>query len=87
MLPELNYIATVYNGLDFTDHPINLERADHLLFAGRIAPEKAPDLAIALAQATGRPLRIAGSIEERHRGYFETEVAPHLSDRISYLGR
>ncbi len=86
MLPELNYIATVYNGLNFTDHPINLERAEHLLFAGRIAPEKAPDLAIALAEATGRPLRIAGSIEERYRDFFEAEVAPHLGGGIEYLG-
>jgi glycosyltransferase involved in cell wall biosynthesis len=86
-LPELNYVANVYNGLNldwftFVDRP-----GEYLLFLGRISPKKGTHLAIELAQRTGLPLVIAGYIPPDEEEYFESRVRPHLDGkRIEYIG-
>lgn len=86
-LPELNYVANVYNGIEldwFT--PVD-EPGDYLLFLGRISPKKGTHLAIELARRTGLPLVIAGYIPPDEQDYFEAQVKPHLDERqISYIG-
>lgn len=57
---------------------------DHLLYFGRIHPDKGTAHAIEVARRTGRPLDIAGIIQDR--AYFRTEVEPHLSEDVRYLG-
>ncbi len=54
------------------------------VWSGRIVAEKAPHLAIAIARAAGLGLAIAGPIVDQ--AYFRTEVAPHLDERIRYVG-
>jgi glycosyltransferase involved in cell wall biosynthesis len=54
------------------------------VWSGRIAPEKAPHLAIEMAQAAGIDLTIAGPVIDA--GYFARAVAPRLSDRVRYVG-
>ncbi|MFF0543649.1 glycosyltransferase [Nocardia thailandica] len=50
------------------------ERADFLLFAGRLVPYKRADLAIRIAQRTGRRLVIVG--DGRDRAYLESIAGP-----------
>jgi hypothetical protein len=38
--PGLNYLATVYNGIDLSLYPLQESRGDHLIFLGRIHPDK-----------------------------------------------
>src|SRR6187402_2937840 len=47
--PELNYLATVYNGLDTTNFKFNNEPEDYLLYFGRIHPDKGTAEAIEIA--------------------------------------
>src|ERR1700691_1445532 len=55
--PGLNYLATVYNGIDLSLYPLKEPGRDHLVFLGRIHPDKGVHLAIEGAQLTGsRPL-------------------------------
>lgn len=84
-LPDLNYVATVGNGIRLEDFPPGPGGED-LVFVGRMAPEKAPDLAIQAALLTGRHLVMAGAIEERYRDFFEETVRPHLGGRVEYVG-
>lgn len=85
-LPDLNYIATVGNGIRLGDFPPG-PGGERLAFVGRMAPEKAPDLAIAAAREAGRPLVLAGAVEERHRGFFDEAVRPHLeAGRVEHVG-
>jgi glycosyltransferase involved in cell wall biosynthesis len=87
LLPELNYVATVYNGIRIEDFPFEQDKGDSLLFAGRLAPEKGPDVAIEVAGRSGRRLLIAGPVEEQYRDFFEQRIRPHLDgDRVEYLG-
>ena len=82
--PRLHYAATIHHGIDTAAFGVAPTPGDHLLYFGRIHPDKGTAHAIEVARRTGRPLDIAGIIQDRD--YFRTEVEPHLSDDIRYLG-
>jgi glycosyltransferase involved in cell wall biosynthesis len=82
--PELDYLATVYNGLNAADFAFNETPDDYLLFFGRIHPHKGTAEAIQIALATGKKLLIAGIIQDE--GYYREQVEPHLNDNIVFLG-
>lgn len=94
-LPGLNYVATIANGLDLSHFRVGTGRGDYLAFVGRMAPEKAPDLAVEVARLAGIELRLAGPAEDRHRDFFDgvmsatdTEYVGHLErrDLATFLG-
>ena len=82
--PGLNYVATVYNGIDLSLYPLKEHGGDHLIFLGRIHPDKGVHLAIEVARRSGLPLLIAGIIQDRT--YFREQVAPDLDQTIRYIG-
>ena len=83
--PGLNYLATVYNGIDLSLYPLQESGGDHLIFLGRIHPDKGVHLAIEVARRSGLPLLIAGIIQDKT--YFREQVRPHLDDQqIRYIG-
>lgn len=84
-LPQLNYVATVPNGLRLDDFPVGGGEDGYLAFVGRLAPEKAPLWAIDCARHSGRPLKIAGVIEDAHRDYARAVLA-RCEDGVEYLG-
>ena len=85
-LPELNYVATIPNGIRTIEIPEGSGKDGYLVFVGRMAPEKAPDLAVETALSAGLPLRLAGIVENRHRDFFEAEVLASRSRDIEYVG-
>jgi glycosyltransferase involved in cell wall biosynthesis len=82
--PGLNYLATVYNGIDLALYPLREPGGDHLIFLGRIHPDKGVHLAIEVARLSGLPLIVAGIIQDR--AYFRERVEPHLGPAIRYIG-
>jgi glycosyltransferase involved in cell wall biosynthesis len=83
--PDLNYLATVYNGIDLSLYPFQERGGEHLVFLGRIHPEKGVHLAIEAAKLSGRKLIIAGIIQDE--GYFRRELEPHIDGKnISFIG-
>jgi glycosyltransferase involved in cell wall biosynthesis len=85
LLPELNYVATISNGIRVQEIPLGDGLGGYLAFVGRFAPEKGPDLAVEVARATGLPLRMAGPVEDRYRDYFD-EVVGGSSLDVQHLG-
>ena len=84
--PELNYLATIYNGIETASYRCG-QKQGYLLFLGRISPEKGTHLAIAAARQTGYPLVIAGKVDPFDQEYYEREVRPHLDgDRVRFIG-
>src|SRR5450432_1934832 len=82
---ELNYLATVYNGIDLSLYPLQPSGGDDLIFLGRIHPDKGVHLAIEVARMSGMRLIIAGIIQDE--AYFREQVEPHLDDQnILYIG-
>ena len=83
--PQLPYLATVYNGIDLTNINFTPDPGKHLVFLGRIHPDKGTHLAVQVAQKTGLPLIIAGIIQDTE--YYETLVAPHVDgEQIRFIG-
>lgn len=83
--PSLHYAATIHHGIDTGAFTLGAGRGAHLLFFGRIHPDKGAAQAIAVAHRCGLPLVMAGIIQDHD--YFEAEVAPHLDDdRVRYIG-
>src|SRR2546425_702599 len=81
----LNYLATVYNGIDLSLYPLQEPGGDDLIFLGRIHPDKGVHLAIEVARLSGIRLIIAGIIQDE--AYFREQVKPHLDDQnILYIG-
>ncbi|HIE96468.1 MAG TPA: glycosyltransferase family 4 protein [Fuerstia sp.] len=83
--PGLNYLGTVYNGIDLSLYPLQQSPGDDLIFLGRIHADKGVHLAIEVAQQSGCSLVIAGIIQDQT--YFRKQVEPHLDDQqICYIG-
>jgi glycosyltransferase involved in cell wall biosynthesis len=85
-VPHANFVATVHHGLPVRDYPMG-PGGDHLVFLGRIHPEKRPHIAIQVALRARLPLVIAAKVDVPERRYFESEVRPLLSGPgIHYIG-
>jgi glycosyltransferase involved in cell wall biosynthesis len=85
--PGLPWVANCPNAVDFSLYPWTRQRGDYLLFLGRMGRHKGAHRAIAVAQETGLPLKIAAKCREpAELEYFHELVEPHLDGRIEYLG-
>ena len=83
--PELEYIATVYNGINIDEFIFSREPEDYLLFFGRIHRDKGTYEAIKIAKESKRKLIISGLIQDRK--YFDQKVQPYINNNdIVYVG-
>src|SRR5258706_9258094 len=83
--PSLDYIATIYNGIDTDQFSFCADPKDYLLFFGRIHPEKGTWDAIQVAKMCNKKLIIAGLIQDSE--YFENKIKPLINDSdIIYVG-
>jgi glycosyltransferase involved in cell wall biosynthesis len=84
--PDLSYEATVHHGIDLDGFPYRAEAATdgHVVFFGRIHPDKGTAIAIDIARAAGRPIELAGIVHDQE--YFDVEVQPRLGADATYVG-
>jgi glycosyltransferase involved in cell wall biosynthesis len=85
-MPELNWVANIYHGLDLQEFQFNPVPQDYFLYLGRIAEEKGLHLAIEAAKAAGVPLWIAGRSYQKD-GYWHNSIEKHIDGvQIRYVG-
>lgn len=88
-LPDLNYVATVYNGIDpdlFPYAGITEGANDYLLFFARMDPEKGGLEAATAAKTSGRRLIMAAKVDAIDQEYF-SKVKPLIDGKlISFVG-
>jgi glycosyltransferase involved in cell wall biosynthesis len=83
--PELDYTATVYNGVNTNEFIFRPISENYLLFFGRIHPEKGVYESIQIAKKSKRKLIISGLIQDQQ--YFDHKVKPFINDDdIIYVG-
>jgi glycosyltransferase involved in cell wall biosynthesis len=86
-VPQARWVRTIYHGLPeklLMPKPV---RPSYLAFLGRIAPEKAVDRAIRVAQQCGIPLKIAAKVDRADRDYFEEKIRPMIvAPHVEYIG-
>lgn len=82
---DLNYLRTVYHGIDMDLFTLNEKPGDYLLYFGRIHPDKGAYEAIQIARRFGMKLIMAGIIQDE--SYYDQQVAPFVDGRnIIYVG-
>jgi glycosyltransferase involved in cell wall biosynthesis len=89
LLPrKQRFAGVIYNAIDVGSYPFNEgARGESLLYLSRISREKGTHLAIEVARRTGRPLVVAGNVDDVDRLYFEQEVRPCVDGRlVTYVG-
>ena len=78
-LPQARWVATVHHGLPRDLYRFRPEAGRHLVFIGRVSPEKRLDRAIEIALRARRPLKIAAKVDPADRQYFRREIEPLLN--------
>jgi glycosyltransferase involved in cell wall biosynthesis len=58
-VPEANWFATIYHGIDLDQYAFNPQPGGYLAFLGRISPEKGLAAAIRVALRANMPLKVA----------------------------
>lgn len=82
---QLEYAATVYNGINKKDFTFRDKHGDYLLFFGRIHSDKGTYESIQIAKKYKMKLIISGLIQDK--AYFDQMVAPYVNgDDIVYVG-
>lgn len=82
---NLDYIATVYHGINMDLFTFSEQPGDYLLYFGRIHHDKGTFEAIQIARKFGMKLIMAGIIQDN--SYFNNKIAPWIDDiNIVYLG-
>lgn len=87
---DLNYVATVYNGVPIADYKFYKEGGDNLVWLGRISAKKGTAEAIKIAKKLNKKLILAGKIDwgvAQDVEYYNQEVKPYLKKgKIEYVG-
>jgi glycosyltransferase involved in cell wall biosynthesis len=87
LLPECNWLGTVYNGIDLDRYTFQPRPGRYLAFLGRIVAEKGIEEAVAVARLAGLPLKVAAKVDPVDREYYETRVRPLFDDPlVEYVG-
>jgi glycosyltransferase involved in cell wall biosynthesis len=89
LMPHMNYLRTVYNGIDFSQYPFASQPQDppHLAFLGRMSPDKGPQYAIKIAKKVGLPIKLAGKIDTCDQPFFDQEIATQIDgEKVIFLG-
>jgi glycosyltransferase involved in cell wall biosynthesis len=83
--PGIDYLATVYHGIDVSQFPFTAEPGEELVAFGRIHPDKGTVEAIEIARRCGRPLLICGPVHDER--YYAERVLPLIDGTaVRYLG-
>lgn len=86
LMPELNWYANVYHGVDTSVFSFNEKPQNYILYLGRVTKDKGLHLAIEAAKKAGIPLWICGASYPAE-GYWHAEVEKHIDGvNVRYLG-
>ncbi|MGD9703038.1 MAG: glycosyltransferase family 4 protein [Acidimicrobiia bacterium] len=84
---DVNWAATVYNGLPFDHYAGASGTPDYLAFVGRLTPEKGPERAIEIAHRAGLPLRVAAKVDPFDEEFFYGTIEPLFrKHRVDFVG-
>jgi glycosyltransferase involved in cell wall biosynthesis len=81
---KLNFVGTVYHGVNTGEYPFSDDDLGYLLFMGRLAAQKGPHTAIQVAIQSKLPLEMGTNFPDEFEGdhFFATEIAPYLDNPL-----
>jgi glycosyltransferase involved in cell wall biosynthesis len=81
--PNLNYLETIYNGVNLNEFTYSESGGDHLLYVGRIIPEKGVSEAVEAAIKANEKLVIIGPAPRNE--YWDKKIKPYLGENITHI--
>lgn len=88
-LPEINWVETIYNGIDVEQfkYSKSLKKDNYFAFLGRTSPEKGLKEICLMIKKTNHKLKIAAKIDAVDQNYFEQEIKPLIDGKqIQFIG-
>lgn len=87
---NLNWLSTVYNGIDLKKYDFNPTAKDYFVWFGKFNPDKGVKEAIEAVKLAGAKLILGGKIdklESEDYQYYKKEIEPQIDNKqIVYLG-
>jgi len=84
--PKINYLATVYNGVNMDEFSLGARPKDYFLYMGILAEHKNPKHAILACKKAKVKLILAGG--KKREPYFTKEILPLIDGKqIKYTGK
>lgn len=74
LLPDLNYLATIYHGVDPKIFLFNKDGGESIMWAGRAIPEKGINIVVQVARKTKREAKLFGIPRKEHDVWLQTTV-------------
>ncbi|QQG44233.1 MAG: glycosyltransferase family 4 protein [Candidatus Roizmanbacteria bacterium] len=81
---NLNWIKTVYNGIDINLYKVHENKGEYLLWLGKFNPDKGTKDAILTAKKLGMKIFLAGKIDELENAdsnYYHQEIKPLIDNK------
>jgi glycosyltransferase involved in cell wall biosynthesis len=86
LMPELNWVANIYHGVDTNVFSYNDKPKDYVLYLGRVTEDKGVHLAIEAARQAGVQLIIAGKSYPTE-GYWHAKIEKHIDGKnVRFIG-
>jgi len=76
--PSLNYISTVYHGIDLKSYTFRKSGGSYLVCLNAIQPDNGVEEAMEMSRSFGMKIILAGALLDRV--YFDKQIAPHLDN-------
>lgn len=78
VLPDLNYAATIYHGVDPDAFSFDERGGEHIMWAGRAIPEKGLHHVVDVANATKKRAKLFGIHRKQHAAWLKDAVLDKL---------
>lgn len=78
ILPKLNYIDTIHHGVETEKFSFNPKGGNSIMWAGRLIPEKGPQVVIKLAKNVGNPAKLFGVIKDGYEDWYKKNICNQI---------
>ena len=79
LLPGLNYVSTIYHGIDPAIFEFSENGGESLMWAGRVVPEKGADIVVDVARKVGCGAKLFGIPRKEHQAWLNEKVLDKFS--------
>ena len=74
LLPDLNYLTTIYHGIDTKVFQFNSTGGENIMWAGRAIPEKGINIVVEVADRVKRKAKLFGIQRKEHQAWLQKTV-------------
>ncbi len=89
-MPDLNWVKTIYNGIDVSRFAFGDKKENYFVFLGRTTPDKGLGEICQMIRKTKYKLKIGAKIDKQDKvgyEYYKTQIEPYIDgEQIEFLG-